>query len=89
MVFVLILVLTISGIALSDSHEFLVDEDECIEMELKLLFDHSMERALIYGSEVKKIEGDINLVDIYFLGIIKYAEAEVSCNKGARVIWRR
>lgn len=61
----------------------------CVKRDAKQLFDNPLERILIQQFVVEKHHNTTGMVKAYTLGGLPYASAEVSCNEGAKVLWRR
>ena len=77
------------GIMVNDSIAQTKEDISCVENEARLLFSNPLERIMIQSYEVERGEDGESLVQVYLLGGLKYAEAEVTCHKGSRVLWRR
>lgn len=65
------------------------EEIICAKRDAYFFFDNPFDRLLIIETAVVRKEGDVVHINIYTFGGLKYAEAEIICNKEARVVWRR
>lgn len=85
---IFIALLVIPRLMVNDAETHTQEEINCLKSEARLLFDNPIEKVIIQSLEVKKKESGVSMVAAYTLGGIKYAVAEVACNKGAHVVWR-
>lgn len=73
----------------NDAKGIAQDEIDCLKLEARHLFDNPIETIIIQNFKVEKNKKGEKTVTAYTLGGLKYAVAEVTCNKGAHVVWRR
>jgi hypothetical protein len=88
-IFIVLMLILVPRILVSDSTTINKEEIRCIKLEAWLLFDNPLEKLIIQRLQVNRSANGVTVVYAYTLGGLKYAIAEVRCNSGARILWRR
>jgi hypothetical protein len=72
-----------------DSYSLGESEQSCVQSELDLSMSEPLDNLLFMNFSINgKVDQKVN-VNLYTFWGLKYAAAEVVCNQGTKVIWRR